>query len=165
MEEADATDVFESLVGELEYPMLVVTAAAGDERAGCLVGFATQTSIDPGRYLVCISRSNRTHRVAAEAPVLAVHFLSSERHDLAELFGGETGDEVDKFEHCDWRAGPAGVPVLEGCRNWFAGEVIERHDLGDHSGFLLAPVAGERGEPVRPFPSARARRIDPGHDA
>jgi flavin reductase (DIM6/NTAB) family NADH-FMN oxidoreductase RutF len=161
----DATEVFEELVGELEYPMLIVTTAADGERAGCLVGFATQTSIDPGRYLVCISRKNRTHRVAEQAPVLGVHFVPADREDLAELFGGETGDEVDKFERCDWREGPAGVPIVAGCANWFAGEVIERVELGDHTGFVLAPVGGEAGEPVDQFSFHRARRIDPGHEA
>jgi flavin reductase (DIM6/NTAB) family NADH-FMN oxidoreductase RutF len=165
MADQDAAQVFESLVGELEYPMLIVTVAARGERSGCLVGFATQTSVDPGRYLVCLSKSNRTHRVAAEAAVLAVHFLPSDRGDLAELFGGETGDEVDKFERCEWREGPGGAPIVAGCRNWFAGEVIERVDLGDHTGHLLAPIAGEAGEPMRHFSFHRARRIDPGHEA
>ena len=160
-----ATEVFESLVGELEYPMLIVTAAAGEERAGCLIGFATQTSIDPGRYLVCISRKNRTHRVAARAGVLVVHFLRSDQDELAQLFGGETGDEVDKFERCDWREGPAGTPIVEACGNWFAGEVVERVDLGDHTGFLLSPIAGEQREQVDQFSFHRARRIDPGHEA
>jgi flavin reductase (DIM6/NTAB) family NADH-FMN oxidoreductase RutF len=165
MTDRGAAEVFESLVGELEYPMLIVTAAAGGERAGCLVGFATQTSIDPGRYLVCLSRSNHTHRVAAHADVIAVHFLPADREDLAELFGGETGDEVDKFERCEWREGPGGAPIVAGCRNWFAGEVVARFDLGDHSGLLLAPIAGATGEPMRQFSFHRARRIDPGHEA
>ena len=157
-------DLFDSLVGELEYPMLIVTAAASGERAGCLVGFATQTSIDPGRYLVCISRANQTHRVASEADALAVHFLPADREDLAELFGGETGDEVDKFERCEWRPGPGGTPVLDRCENWFAGEVLERLDLGDHTGYLLRPLEGARGDPVSQFSFRRARRIDPGHE-
>ena len=160
-----SSEVFETLVGELEYPMLVVTTNAGGERAGCLVGFATQTSIDPGRYLVCISKANRTHRVATGADALAVHFLPADREDLAELFGGETGDEVDKFERCDWRDGPASLPIVDGCENWFAGEILERMDLGDHTGFLLEPIDGEQGAPVSQFPFHRARRIDPGHEA
>lgn len=165
MNDETAKEVFESLVDDLEYPMLIVTTVAGSERAGCMVGFATQSSIDPPRYLVCISKRNRTHRVAESAPVLAVHFVPSEREDLAELFGGETGDEVDKFSRCDWREGPAGVPIVEGCGNWFAGEILERHDLGDHTGFLLRPIGGERAQPVDSFPFHRARRIEPGHDA
>jgi flavin reductase (DIM6/NTAB) family NADH-FMN oxidoreductase RutF len=160
-----SSEVFESLVGELEYPMLIVTTAVRGERAGCLVGFATQTSIDPGRYLVCISEKNRTHRIASEADALAVHFLPADREDLAELFGGETGDEVDKFERCEWREGPRGLPIVAGCANWFAGEIVQRHDLGDHTGFVLSPLAGEQGEPVSQFSFHRARRIDPGHEA
>ena len=163
--DAEEAEVFESLVGELEYPMLIVTTAAEGERAGCLVGFATQTSIGPGRYLVCISEKNRTHRVARRARALAVHFLPADRDDLAELFGGETGDEVDKFERCEWHEGPQGVPIVEACRNWFAGEILDRLDLGDHTGYLLSPIAAERGEPVDQFSFHRARRIDPGHEA
>ena len=35
--------------------MVVVTTAQGDERAGCLVGFHAQSSIEPPRY-ACGSR-------------------------------------------------------------------------------------------------------------
>ena len=101
-------DAFEQLMAKLDYPMLLVTAAAGGKRAGCLVGFYTQTSIDPQRLLVGLSDKNFTTRVAAEADVLCVHLLLRENRELAELFGGETGDEVDKFARCDWHEGPEG---------------------------------------------------------
>jgi len=42
-------DGFHDLAADLDYPMLIVTAAADGERAGCLVGFAAQCSIDPLR--------------------------------------------------------------------------------------------------------------------
>ena len=103
--EAEAT--FNSLVGDLDYPMFIVTACADGERSGCLIGFATQASIDPSRFLVCLSHKNHTYRVAVRAELLAVHFVPEEAEDLVELFGGETGDEVDKFERCAWRPGPA----------------------------------------------------------
>jgi len=156
---------FGELVGELDYPMLIVTVAAGGERGGCLVGFATQSSIDPARFLVCLSKNNRTYRLAREAASLAVHFVPEDAGDLVELFGGETGDELDKFERCDWRAGPEGLPILESCGNWFVGTVIDRIDVGDHVAFQLAPLAAERRHDVRPFPFHRAREIDPGHEA
>jgi len=156
---------FNRLVGELDYPMFVVTAAANGERGGCLVGFATQSSIDPPRFLVCISKTNRTYRIACDAPALAVHFLPADATDLAELFGGETGDRVDKFSLCEWKEGPAGVPLLDRCRNRFVGEVVARNDVGDHVAFLLAPVAAEHGHGGGQFPFHRAKRIDPGHEA
>ena len=38
----ESLDAFHSLVADLDYPMFVVTACDGSERAGCLVGFLTQ---------------------------------------------------------------------------------------------------------------------------
>jgi flavin reductase (DIM6/NTAB) family NADH-FMN oxidoreductase RutF len=160
--------VFARLVAELDYPMYVVTAAAGGEPAGCLVGFGTQTSIHPARFLACISRKNRTLRVASEAPVLAVHFLSDEprERELAELFGGETGDETDKFELCSWHEGPHGVPLLDDSPNRFVGLVLEQLDLGDHVGFLLDPVDAESGgDEVDALGFQNAKGIEPGHPA
>ena len=47
------------------------------------------------------------------ADALAVHFLPDSADDLAELFGSQTGDTVDKFARCRWHPGPAGLPILE----------------------------------------------------
>ena len=63
------------LVSELDYPMFIVTVATSGERAGCLVGFATQCSIDPPRFLVCLSVKNRTYRVAKNANAMVVHLV------------------------------------------------------------------------------------------
>jgi flavin reductase (DIM6/NTAB) family NADH-FMN oxidoreductase RutF len=158
-------DTFNRLMGDLDYPMFIVTVAAGGERAGCLVGFATQCSIDPPRFLVCISKMNRTYRVARGADALAVHFVPAEAQALAELFGGETGDEVDKFARCEWSPGPDGVPLLEDCPNRFVGTVLERTDGGDHEVFVLEPVLAEYGHRDGVFTFHRAKRIDPGHPA
>lgn len=158
-------DAFEGIAARLEYPMYIVTAADGDERDGCLIGFATQCSIDPAHFLACISDKNRTLRVARASDVLVVHLVEQGADDLVELFGGETGDEVDKFERCEWTSGPAGVPVLAGCPSWFAGRVLDRLTLGDHVGHLLEPFAGALGPPAPQFAASRARRVDPGHEA
>jgi flavin reductase (DIM6/NTAB) family NADH-FMN oxidoreductase RutF len=153
---------FERLVARLDAPVYIVTVA-GDPPAGCLIGFATQTSVTPARFLACISRKNHTFDVVRSAETVVVHFLGSENKPLAELFGGETGDEVDKFELCSWTPGPGGAPVLDDCPGWFAGRVLERHDVGDHIGLLLEPFDGEdRGrDPDLSFQDVK--EIDPGH--
>jgi flavin reductase (DIM6/NTAB) family NADH-FMN oxidoreductase RutF len=152
-----------ALVTEIDYPMFIVTAAAGGRRSGCLVGFTTQCSIHPPRFLVCISDKNHTFGVAREAETLVVHLVPETAAELAELFGSETGDEIDKFARCAWREGPDGAPILEDIGTWFAGRVLDRRPVGDHWAFLLAPFesAGEEGE--TPFTFHRARRIPPGH--
>ena len=155
-------EVFERLVAGLDSPMFVVTAG-GPERAGCLIGFATQTSVRPPRFLACISEKNRTFDAVRAADVVVVHLLAREHMNTAELFGGETGDETDKFELCDWRPGPGAVPVLADCAGWFAGRVLERLPLGDHLGLLLEPFDGEHHGSVPDLGFQAAKGIDPGH--
>ena len=156
---------FDAFVAGLDYPMFVVTAAAGGERAGCLIGFATQTSIDPPRMLVCLSEANHTLRIASRADLLAVHLLDRADHPLAELFGGETGDEIDKFSRVAWRPGPSGVPLLDDAARVLVGRVIERVPLGDHIGHLLEPVAVADPDQGPVFTMAQAEDIEAGHPA
>jgi flavin reductase (DIM6/NTAB) family NADH-FMN oxidoreductase RutF len=137
---ADA-QAFEAIVADLDSPTYVVTTAAGDERDGCLVGFASQCSINPPRFAVWLSKENRTYRIAQSAATLVVHLLREGDQDLAHLFGGETGDEVDKFEVVEWRPGPDGCPVLARC-DWFGGTIAERVDTGDHVAFVVDPHDG-----------------------
>jgi len=152
-------------LGDLDYPMFIVTARAGDELAGCLVGFATQCSIDPVRFIVCLSDKNRTFRVAQDAEVLGVHAVPGENAELAELFGSQTGDDVDKFAQVPWSEGPAGVPLIDECRNWFAGAIRDRIPAGDHWAFLLEPLRGEDDRREGTFMFQEARWIQPGHEA
>lgn len=153
-------------VDGLDYPMYVVTTVHDGERSGCLVGFGSQVSLDPARFLVCISQANHTHGLALKAEHLAVHLLRPDQRGLAELFGGETGDEVDKFERCAWRPGHGGLPILDDCPRVLVGRVHDRlDDLGDHTGFVLDPVSGDSrpGDPDLSFD--QVKDIDPGHPA
>ena len=94
---------------------MIVTVGGGSPD-GCLVGFATQASIERPRLLVCLSVVNATYRRAVEAGILAVHLVPGDRLDLARLFGEQTADEgVDKLARCAWTPGPDGVPLLDGC--------------------------------------------------
>ncbi|MFI9566731.1 flavin reductase family protein [Streptomyces rishiriensis] len=138
------TDAF---IDRLNPDMCVVTAAAGGERAGCLVGFASQCSMRPVRFVVWLSKVNRTYQVAREAEFLAVHLLTTRQRRLAALFGGETGDEVDKFAHTRWTEGHGGAVVLPDACAWLVGRIEQRVDGGDHVGFVLTPVQAGGQEP------------------
>jgi flavin reductase (DIM6/NTAB) family NADH-FMN oxidoreductase RutF len=159
-----AQSEFNKLVAQLDYSLFIVTTEARGHQAGCLIGFATQLSIHPPRFLAALSIKNRTYRVARDARVLVVHFVPEDAQELATLFGGETGDEIDKFARCRWREGPEGAPVLEDLENWFAGRILERFDFGDHCGFLLEPIDGEVGRSSSPLTFRRAKAIEPGHE-
>jgi flavin reductase (DIM6/NTAB) family NADH-FMN oxidoreductase RutF len=142
-----------------------VTASDDESRQGCLVGFATQASIHPPRLLVCVSVKNATFPTAERATHLGVHLIPGDRLDLAELFGGETGDDVDKFAGRRLEAGPGGEPLLLECPLRLSGRIVDRHPLGDHIGYLLEPVAVWAGDGMEPLDIRRAGGIDPGHPA
>ena len=159
-------EYFDRLVGLLDYTMFVVTTAADGHASGCLVGFATQTSLDPPRFLVGISRRNHTYRVALRAQHLAVHVVARRDIGLARLFGSETGDEIDKFERCAWHSGPAGMPILDDAAAWFVGKTLDRLDVGDHVGYLLEPVAGYAPGRADDLVSlCDVTDLEPGHEA
>jgi flavin reductase (DIM6/NTAB) family NADH-FMN oxidoreductase RutF len=131
-----------------------------------LVGFHTQCSISPRRWIVCISKTNHTFGVAGRAEWLIVHLLRNDQHALAELFGGVTADAIaphEKFERAAWHAGPAGTPILEGC-DWLAGRVLERIDAGDHVAYLLEITEAAEVHGAAPQLGSRAvRDIRGGH--
>jgi flavin reductase (DIM6/NTAB) family NADH-FMN oxidoreductase RutF len=159
------TEDLARVTGSLDAPMIVATTWDGNERSGCLVGFHTMCSIKPPHWLVCISKVNHTHRIAQRAHVIVVHVLRADQRNLALIFGEETGDAANKFAQCAWHDGPEGAPVLDDC-DWFAGRILHRFDLGDHTGHLIdifqaVKVHGEH----RQLGYQAVRGIPPGHPA
>lgn len=158
---------FETLMGSIDYPMLVVTTRnAAGESSGCLVGFATQCSIDPAHFLVCLSKRNHTYEIAKRADLLVVHVLRDDEKELARHFGEETGDTVDKFADVDWRPGPGRVPVLSGV-DWFAGRIQQRFDCGDHVAHLIAvlPEGRSTNADADQLGFSSTQDVDAAHDA
>ena len=158
---------FDELVASSDPAMVIVTTVADGERSGCLVGFHAQCGMEPPRYAVWLSELNHTCRVGAAAEHFAVHWVPADRHDLAELFGGTTGDEIDKFARCEWTDGPGGVPLLAGCPDRFVGRRLDWLEMdADHRCVLLEPVLAERSGAARDvLRLADTTDIDPGHAA
>jgi flavin reductase (DIM6/NTAB) family NADH-FMN oxidoreductase RutF len=163
-----SADRFAYLCESLDVPMAIVTAFDGRERSGCLVGFHTQCSIHPRRWLACISKTNHTFGIAARAEWLVVHLLRDDQHGLAQFFGSVSGDTLsphDKFDATPWRPGPGGTPILAGC-DWLAGRILERFDGGDHVAHLIEITDSGTGHAPAPQLSSRvAGDIRPGHPA
>jgi flavin reductase (DIM6/NTAB) family NADH-FMN oxidoreductase RutF len=159
---------FSRLSDLIDPPLYIVTAAAGGDRSGCLVGFATQCSIHPPRFLVCLSVVNHTFGVAERAETLAVHLIDADQRDLAAHFGELTGDETDKFSGVSWHPGEHGAPLLDEARAAFEGRVLERVPFGDHVGHVLEPLderAGPDASASRQLRLGDAAGMEPGHPA
>jgi flavin reductase (DIM6/NTAB) family NADH-FMN oxidoreductase RutF len=115
---------------------------------------------------VGLSKRNHTFRVAATATHLAVHVFDRRHLDVVELFGGQTSDEVNKFERCSWHDGPQGMPILDDAAAWFVGDILDRFSLGDHVGHLLEPVGGNPPCELERWVSfGDVHHLKPGHEA
>ena len=159
------SDVFDALMRSLDPPLIVVTTAVGEERGGCLVGFHAQSSIEPGRYSLWLSKANHTYRLALRATHLAVHFLADDQLPLAERFGTLSGDDVDKFDGLATEVGAGQVPLLVDAPNRF---VVRRVALldegGDHVCITTEPIAAETTGSFKPLRLSAATDLVPGHD-
>lgn len=159
-----SSDAFDALAAATDPAMLVVTTADGDERGGCLVGFHCQSSIDPPRYSVWLSKANHTYRLALHASHLALHFLGVEHHDLAVRFGTLSGDDTDKFAGLAIESGPGGVPLLRDVPHRL---VVRRVALldegGDHVCLTTEPVSVDDRGGLTPLRLGACRDLDPGH--
>lgn len=164
-------------VAAADPPMVVVTTCCTTtgERDGCLVGFHSQSSISPERYVVWLSVANRTARLARSATHLAIHLLGERDRSTAERFGAVSGDDLleggdGKLAGLDWTAGPGGVPVLAEAAGWFVGRIVARDDgaerQGDHEWVEVEAVASSDpvadGGPVLRL--GGIADLDPGHE-
>lgn len=157
---------FDQLMAQLDSPMAVVTTTTDQERAGCLVGFHSQSGMEPNSLSVWLSKANHTFRVATFADIFAVHFLTEANGDLAELFGAHSGDDIDKFTRCGWQPGPDAVPLLDDCANRVVGRKVALLDTrADHVCLVLDPVDATVTERFEPLRLSAVVHLRAGHDA
>ena len=121
---------FAEVMGSLDTPMAIVTTVSldGRTRAGCLVGFHCQCSIDPPRYVVWLSKANHTYRVGSLGGAVRGALARRGRRRPRRALRHVTGNEVDKFADVPWADGGDGLPVLERVANRL---VAGRHTLID----------------------------------
>lgn len=157
---------FDRIVESLDQPLVVVTTAVGDERAGCLVGFHAQSSIDPGRYCLWLSKANHTFRVGLRSSTFAVHQLTEADRELAVAFGTRSGGDVDKFADVGWTAGPDGVPLLDDCPNRLVlSRVALLDEGGDHVCLTADVVGAECPARFAPLRLSAVSDLEPGNDS
>lgn len=159
------SSTLDDLMSSVDPALVVVTTAAEGVRAGCVVGFHSQSSMDPEHYCVWLSKANQTYRVSLRASNLAVHFLRVQDLAIAEHFGTTTGEDIDKFAGVEFELDDHGVPLLSACPNRLRLERIALLDDGsDHVCLTAKVLTVEKGEPFEPLRLSHARDLDPGHD-
>jgi flavin reductase (DIM6/NTAB) family NADH-FMN oxidoreductase RutF len=158
--------LFDRFVAPLDPPLVIVTTVHDGERSGCIVGFHAQCSIEPRRYAIWLSKTNHTFGVALHAEHFAVHVVDQDHRALAELFGGTSGDRIDKFARCAWTPGVGGVPLLDDLTDRLVARRISwMDDGGDHACLTLEPLVVEGSPSTVVVRASELAHLTPGHAA
>ena len=159
-----STSGLDDLMASVDSPLIVVTTSAEGERAGCLVGFHSQASIDPEHYCFWLSKANHTYRVALRSERFAVHFLTDVDRESARHFGSLSGMETDKFAGLDFTDTEDGVPLLADLPNRLIVERIAMLDDGSDHVCTTARVASvEVADGFTPLRPSQLGDLTPGH--
>ena len=158
-------EAFDTLMAVADPPLVVLTTAAENKPAGCLVGFHAQSSMAPRHYCVWLSKANHTYRAGLRASHFALHFLAENDLGLAQRFGTLCGEDIDKFDGLDLDIDRNGVPLLTACPNRLLLErVAVLDDGGDHVCLTTEVTSGQTGGPFVALRVSAASHLDPGHD-
>ena len=166
-----SADAFGGLMASADPAMIVVTTVAEDAPAGCLVGFHAQSGISVERYCLWLSKANHTYRTGLRATHFAIHFLTEADLAVAEWFGTQTGETVDKFagrgaDRSGKDTDEHGLPLLRGCPNRM---VVKRiailDDGGDHACFTTRMLSAHSDGPFTPLRLSDVAHLDAGRSS
>ena len=114
----------------------VVSAAAGDRKAGCVVNTAVQVTSSPARISVAVNKENFTAGVIADAFAVTVIDQTADMIYIGN-FGFRTSANFDKFERYEERQTALGAPyVPEHATALFSCRLVETLDVGTHLLFI-----------------------------
>lgn len=117
-----------------------VTVVTTTDESGAPLGFTANSfasvSLDPPLLLVSVSNRSANLGAYASGRGFAVNVLSEGQKAISNIFARPS---ADRFDTIDWRAGPAGSPVMAGVCAWFDCRLERAIEAGDHT-ILLGRV-------------------------
>ena len=134
----DATALF-----KLGYGLYVVTSHDGMRDNGLIVNTVMQVTNGPDRIAVAINKSNYSHDVVRKSGKMTVNCLTEEApFKVFEVFGFQSGRNVDKFADCTPERGENGLVILPKYINAAIELQVEQYtDLGSHGLFVCGITA------------------------
>jgi flavin reductase len=133
-----------ALMRDVPAAVVVVTVDAGGQRIGLTITSFTSLSLEPPLVGVSVARHAALHELVREAGVFAVSLLATGQEHLAQHFARGV-PPIGLWSGIATRDGALGAPLLEGALGWLECEVAGEHPAGDHTLFVGAVAAAERG--------------------
>ena len=123
----------------------VVSVDTAGGRLALTVGSLASLSLEPPLVGIAIGREAAMHELLREAGTFGVSLLAGDQEGLAQHFARGV-PPIALWHGIEWRPGPAtGSPLLDDAVGWLECRVDAEHPAGDHSLFVGAVVAAERG--------------------
>ena len=137
-ETADKNDL--TALFNIGYGLYVVTSNDGKRDNGLIVNTVTQVTNTPNRIAVTISKANYSHDTIKRTGIMNVNCLTTEApFRVFEVFGFQSGRDVDKFRDCEPLRSENGLVFLPRYINSFMSLKVEQYvDLGTHGMFVCA---------------------------
>ncbi|MFH8611672.1 flavin reductase family protein [Streptomyces sp. NPDC018029] len=127
----------------------VITATHGARPVGFTATSLASVSAEPPMLSFGIGTGSSCWPALSEATHVGVHVLAERQQELAATFARSGADRFGA--PTSWRAGPEGVPVLDGALAWLVCRIVARVPAGDHRIVLAEAVVGDREEEGRPL--------------
>jgi flavin reductase (DIM6/NTAB) family NADH-FMN oxidoreductase RutF len=127
---------------------VTVVTAGGDQPRGMTANSFSSVSLEPALVLVCVLRDAAMHDAILDEGTFAISVLSAHQEAVARYFADKRRPRGDReFEAVRWRPGPAtGAPLVADALAWLECDLAAAYDGGDHSIFVGAVRALEKGD-------------------
>lgn len=128
---------------KLGYGLYVITTNDGSKDNGLIVNTVMQVTSTPDRIAVAINKSNYSHDVARKTGKMTANCLTEEApFKVFEVFGFQSGRNVNKFADCTPERGENGLVILPRYINAAIELRVEQYtDLGSHGLFICGITA------------------------
>ncbi|MBS0994090.1 flavin reductase [Gluconobacter cerinus] len=123
---------FREAMSLLGAPVVLVTTDGPGGRQGLTVSAISSVSDTPPTVLVCLNRSNRSHRSFLQNGIVGISVLSPNHSDLARVFASRSLDAQEKFSHGTWEIGETGAALLSDALVTLDCVIRTIHSAGTH---------------------------------
>ena len=125
---------------KLGYGLYVVTSNDGKKDNGLIVNTVSQVADNPNKIAVTINKANYSHHIIKQTGVMNVNCLTVDApFKVFEVFGFQSGRNVDKFADCTPLRADNGLVFLPRYINAFMSLKVEQYvDLDSHGMFICS---------------------------
>lgn len=154
---------FRLAMREFANGVALITAARGEQRAGCTATSFCSLSLEPPTLIVCIAKTSSTLALLRTSNAFGVNIVAGAHETLADRFAGRNGVKgAARFAGIDWMTLATGAPLLRdalACMDCTVEEVLERHTHAIVIGRVAAVHRGD-GAPALVHWRGRFQQLD-----